>query len=231
MKHPGSWFLLSIAAWALPFAARAQVQVQAAYTATSVNVRAGPAGDYPIVAVLPPGFQVGVAGCLSNYSWCDVLAGPSRGWVYAGNLNYPYQNAYVPLLTYGPVIGVAVLGFTLDDYWGRHYHDRPWYGERQRWRNHPAPPPRFSGPRPLPPRATGPGPHERRRDSNPSGSVLPVPSAPPRQGPPRRDANPSGSELPVPRGPHRRLEEQPRGERDRDARRPRGEGPGGRPER
>ena len=140
------------------------VQAQAAFTATTVNVRAGPGRDYPLVAVLPAGLQVAVQGCLTDYSWCDVVAGPNRGWVYAGNLNYVYQNTYVPLLNYGPVIGIGVLGFVLDDYWGRHYHDRPWYPERHRWATTgPLPPPRAPAAdadpsAPPPPRSFAPGP-------------------------------------------------------------------------
>lgn len=131
MKHLGPLVLLTMAACALPCAAQGQV----AFTAKSVNVRAGPARDYPVVALVPAGYQVAVQGCLPDYSWCDVLAGPTRGWVYGGNINYSYQNTYVPVLTYGAVIGVGVLAFALDDYWGRHYRHRSWYGDRHRWAN------------------------------------------------------------------------------------------------
>jgi uncharacterized protein YraI len=129
----------------------AQAQGQLAYTAKTVNLRAGPARDYPIVATLPPRFQVAVQGCLPDYTWCDVIAGPSRGWMYAGNINYAYQNTYVPVLNYGAVIGIGVLAFVLDDYWGRHYHNRSWYGDRHRWANRPAPAaPRYHRPPPQP---------------------------------------------------------------------------------
>src|SRR5215208_2181985 len=152
MKYPGPFMFSVLAACVLPLTVQAQGQV--AYTAKTVNVRAGPARDYPIVAVVPPGYQVVVEGCLPDYAWCDVLAGPSRGWVYAGNINYAYQNTYVPVLNYGAVLGIGVLAFALDDYWGRHYYNRPWYGERQRWIHRPSPAPRY---RPPPPRdAYGP---------------------------------------------------------------------------
>src|SRR6185295_13458915 len=106
MKHLGP-LLLSAIACTLP--CMTQAQGQPALTAKTVNVRAGPARDYPIVAVLPPGFEVGVQGCLPDYSWCDVIAGASRGWVYGGNINFAYQNAYVPALDYGPIIGIGVV--------------------------------------------------------------------------------------------------------------------------
>ncbi len=61
---------------ALPAVAFAQSQ---AYTNSTVNVRAGPASDYPVVTQLPGGVPVSVMGCISNYQWCDVAASePAR---------------------------------------------------------------------------------------------------------------------------------------------------------
>jgi hypothetical protein len=63
------------------------------------------------------------------------------------------------VLDYGPVIGIGVLGFVLDDYWPRHYRERRWYPERHRWADRPPPPrfrpsapprPGFQRPRPQP---------------------------------------------------------------------------------
>ena len=110
-----------------------QAQAQAAVTASAVNLRAGPDTDYPVVAVLPAGFSIAVQGCLPEYTWCDVVAGHSRGWMHAGYINYYYQNRYVPLQNYGAVLGIGALAFVLSDYWGDHYRDRPWYGERRHW--------------------------------------------------------------------------------------------------
>jgi uncharacterized protein YraI len=139
--------LLAAAIAILPCAAQAQQQL--AHTTKSAHLRAGPARDYPVVAVLAPGFPIEVQGCLSNYSWCDVIAGQSRGWMYAGNITYYYQNQNVPVLNYGAIIGIGVLAFIIDDYWGRYYIDRPWYSNRQRWIHRPPPPSRFvPAPRP-----------------------------------------------------------------------------------
>jgi uncharacterized protein YraI len=110
-----------------------QAQPQTAVTARTANLRAGPATDYPVVAVLPAGFALAVQGCLPEYTWCDVIAGESRGWMAAGNIVYYYENSYVPLSSYGAVLGIGALGFTLNDYWGRHYRDRPFYRDRSRW--------------------------------------------------------------------------------------------------
>lgn len=160
MKHLGPLTLLAtaIAITVVPGAA----QAQAAFTAKSVHLRAGPARDYPVVAVLPAAYPIAVEGCLSDYSWCDVIAGATRGWVYAGNINYAYQNSYVPVLNYGAIIGLTVFGFILDDYWGSYYRDRPWYPQRDHWAHRPVTPhPGFRPP--MRPGQAGPGvPHDPR---------------------------------------------------------------------
>jgi uncharacterized protein YraI len=137
--------IASVALSLLASSALVQAQPQAAVTARHTNLRAGPAPDYPVVAVLPAGFAVGVQGCLPDYTWCDVIAGQSRGWMWAGNINYYYQNSYVPLLNYGPAIGIGAISFVLNDYWGSHYRDRPFYRDRGRWegRHFAQPAPRF----------------------------------------------------------------------------------------
>jgi uncharacterized protein YraI len=149
MKHLAPLALLAIATCGVPYPAQAQGPL--AYTAIQVNLRAGPARDYPIVAVLPAGYALAVQGCLPGYAWCDVIAGPVRGWLYAGNINYFYQNTYVPVLNYGAVIGIGLLGFVLNDYWGSYYPDRPFYRDRHRWASHRAPPGAgFAPRRPIP---------------------------------------------------------------------------------
>lgn len=165
MKHRAMWGCVALAAATFAGAA----QAQAAFTATAVHLRAGPAPDYPVVAVLPAGYQVAVQGCLGDYSWCDVLAGPERGWIYAANIHTPYQNTYVPVLTYGAVIGIGVLTFVLNDYWPHYYHDRPWYAQRERWNWRPAPPPHYAPPR-------HPAPHAPQRP--PYGEDRPRPQLP-----------------------------------------------------
>lgn len=142
----------------IPVAALSQL----AYTAKSVHVRAGPAREYPVVAILQPGVAVTVFGCLSDYSWCDVDAGVGRGWVYAKNILYPHQGANVPVLNYGAVIGIGIIGFSLGTYWPNYYLDRPWYRQMPNWshRLHKPPPGPHSGvPLPAPQPAPGAGPH------------------------------------------------------------------------
>jgi uncharacterized protein YraI len=112
---------------------------QFANLARDANLRAGPSRDYPVVAELPAGLSVWVDGCINGYQWCDVTVGPDRGWIYAGNIIYPYQGARVPLLNYGAVIGIGIIAFSVGDYWDNHYRTRPWYPQRQNWIDRPRP--------------------------------------------------------------------------------------------
>jgi uncharacterized protein YraI len=139
--------LLCAAIAALPFTAAAQQ----AQSTKWVNLRAGPAQDYPVVVRMGPGTPLAVQGCTAGYGWCDVIGpGDVRGWVYAGNIAYPYQSAEVPILTYGAVIGFPIVTFAIGDYWGRYYRGRPFYGNMPRWQNHSPPPFRPIGPPPRP---------------------------------------------------------------------------------
>lgn len=156
--------------------APAQADAQTAFAIKNAHLRAGPARSYPVVAVLMSGAEVVVQGCLANYSWCDVSAGSERGWVYAGNISYAYQGQYVPVLTHGQEIGIAIVGFVLFDYWGHYYPERPWYHDRDRWRHHPPRPP--VPPAPVhPPPPPHPVPHPRPQP--PDDKRIPPP--PPRQ--------------------------------------------------
>jgi uncharacterized protein YraI len=120
----------------LPVDSHAQ---QLGYAAKQINLRAGPARDYPVVAVIAAGVSFVVDGCVADYSWCDVTVGQDRGWLYAGNIIYPYQGASVPLLDYGAVLGIGIMTFSLGDYWDSYYRYRPWYPQRQRWMDRPHP--------------------------------------------------------------------------------------------
>ncbi|RKP45249.1 SH3 domain-containing protein [Trinickia fusca] len=116
-----------------------------AYTNAPVEIYAGPAPDYPVVAQVPEGTALAVMGCVEDYSWCDVAAPGLRGWVYAEYLSYPYQGAEVPIVTYGATIGLPVVVFSIDSYWGRYYRDRSWYHDESRWAHH-QPPSRVARP-------------------------------------------------------------------------------------
>lgn len=126
--------VLAAAMLVVPIAANAQL----AYTARTVPLHAGPAGDYPVVATLGSGFAVTVQGCLPDYSWCDVIAGEYRGWVDARNINHFYQGASVPVINYGAAIGIGVVTFVIGNYWQDHYIRHSWYRQMAQWRHRPA---------------------------------------------------------------------------------------------
>jgi uncharacterized protein YraI len=140
---------------------------QEAFTRQPTNVRAGPDRDYPLVAQLGPGSPVRVMGCLEDWTWCDVAFDDNRGWVYGPFLLYGVQDDRVPLYTYGPSLGIAIIGFSLGGYWDEHYRQRPWYSGREDWSRR-APPP-HRAPSGLPPHAVyTPGVHADRGAQGPA---------------------------------------------------------------
>jgi uncharacterized protein YraI len=140
----------------------AAAMAQNAMTTASADLYAGPDNAYPVVAQLDPNTPVQVMGCLDDWSWCDVASQDTRGWMYSPDITYQYQGGYVPLYSYAPSLGIAVVPFSVDVYWGRYYHDRPWYSRREEWahrtvnhRRPPGPPP-SAGPPPRPEHREGP---------------------------------------------------------------------------
>jgi uncharacterized protein YraI len=187
--------LMLIMALCLP----AMASAQTAYTTRDVNIRAGPARDYPLVAWVPSGTPVTVAGCYEGWRWCDVIAPPARGWVYAGFLGYPYQGGTVTIASAGPVLGIALVPFSLGVYWDNYYRGRPWYAKRSYWMHRP--PPHYRPPTgsPRPPVVRPPRPP---RPSPPTIQPVPNPAKPPSTGRPRPPARPSPPTIqPVPNPP------------------------------
>lgn len=143
---------LALVAALLPAAAQAQTVL----IAEPIQLYAGPAPDFPILMTLSPGMEARLFGCLPDYQWCDVrLSFGARGWVFAGGLYYPWMGNSVPILQYGPTLGIPLISFFIGDYWGAHYRRQPWYGERERWqerwRERPPPVAPMYPPRAVPP--------------------------------------------------------------------------------
>jgi uncharacterized protein YraI len=132
---------LAAAGAIMPGAAQAQQPYQA-FAAEDAVILSGPSPDYPPVASLRQGDPVYVYGCLEGYSWCDVAAGPYRGWFDASQLDYQDQGQVVPFYEYAYGFGLPIVSFSLYDYWGRWYHDRPFFYERDRFARIPLPAPR-----------------------------------------------------------------------------------------
>ena len=128
----------------LPLAAQAYDGV---VTAT-VNLRAGPDIDYPAITMLPEGTPVSIQSCIDGWTWCDVIAGPDRGWVAGTYLQNDFGGERVYVADYGARIGIPIFAFALGTYWDSHYRGRPWYHDRARWSSHRwgyRPPPRPPG--------------------------------------------------------------------------------------
>ena len=115
----------------------AAASADTAWTVKSSNLRAGPDRQYPIVTRVPAGAEVQVAGCVEGVTWCDVIAGPDRGWMYAGNLEFPYEGRRVVILGHGAWWHGPIVPFAVGPYWDSYYVGRPWYGRRSYWVGHP----------------------------------------------------------------------------------------------
>jgi uncharacterized protein YraI len=112
----GRWLFVLLLV--LPFSAWAQM----AHTLRAVNVRAGPDAVFPLVTRLSSAASVHIVGCLEDGRWCDVVAGRTRGWVYASYLSYPFRSQRPP-----------VIAFSVEEYWDAHYRRRPWFAARDEW--------------------------------------------------------------------------------------------------
>ncbi len=186
---------------------------QQAVTNKAANLRAGPDRGYPLVAWVPAGALVYVNGCLEDYRWCDVTAGNDRGWVYAKNIDYPYQGQPRPIYGNGQNFSLPILSFILGNYWNDNYRDRSWYRTQPQWNNwHPGnrPPPNFRPP-PRPPQPAvqpRPYPYPRgavqlgpRPGSHPPTDRQPVRPQPQPQRPPILSPQPTPPRpTPAPRG-------------------------------
>jgi uncharacterized protein YraI len=123
--------LLAAAAF-VPVAASANLAI----TTQGVNMRAGPDTSYPQVAYLGPGMNVNVVGCIEGWQWCDVIAGPNRGWVYSGYLSYSYYDRPTLIAYGGPTLGIPLISFSIGPYWDNYYRGRPFWHQRSYWYNH-----------------------------------------------------------------------------------------------
>lgn len=175
--------LATTAAVALSAPLPAAAQARTAVTVERVHLRSGPGRQYPAVRVLPAGLEVQVQGCLSGFTWCDVIADADRGWVHGQRLQFDVDGRNLRAPEAGALLGLTILGFALGHYWADHYVDRPWYPQRYRWI--PPPPPVIHPPPPVIPRPP----------------ARPVKPAPPPKPPPPLRWLPPAAQPPAPQPP------------------------------
>ncbi|QEE45453.1 SH3 domain-containing protein [Rhizobium sp. WL3] len=128
------WFIaaLAVSAGALPAVAEAA----AAFSTANVNMRSGPSTRYPAVIVVPAGSRVNIQGCMSSANWCDVSFAGYRGWVSGSYLQTTYSQRRVSVgPQYYRPLGIPTVTFSIGRYWDDHYRGRPFYRDRDRWRD------------------------------------------------------------------------------------------------
>jgi len=134
MKRP----LCSLATYsltALVLCAPLAAQAIEGWVVDDISLQAGPDPAYPSIIELTAGTPVSIQGCINGWTWCDVLVGADRGWVPGTFLEEDYGGQRVVVIDYGPRIGIPVVGFSLGLYWDQHYHNRPFYTQRETWVN------------------------------------------------------------------------------------------------
>src|SRR5687768_4752703 len=106
--------LLAMTAAGLLAAAPALAQVSAT-AATDLNLRAGPAGDQQILAVIPADGAVTVDGCLEAANWCQVSYEGTTGWAYGEYLNATAQDQQVVVIEGRDVLSLPVVTYEVAD--------------------------------------------------------------------------------------------------------------------
>src|SRR5262249_10300876 len=103
------------------------------YVVADISLQAGPDPGYPSIVELSAGTPVAIQGCLDGWTWCDVVASGDRGWIPGTFLEEAYGGQRVIVIDNGPRIGLPIVSLPIGGSWDRHYHNRPFYAERQQW--------------------------------------------------------------------------------------------------
>lgn len=104
----------------------APVQARAAevFTMHPMDLRAGPKHDYPLLMIVPAKAKLRLFGCLKKYDWCDVASGKLRGWIRGNHIAVTQHGRNIRIQPNAEALGVPVLAFNQNTYWGRYYPDR-----------------------------------------------------------------------------------------------------------
>ena len=127
------WLLTLVAGLCLVGLA-VKAEASEAFIIENTSLFAGPDYDLPQIERLRHGSIVDVIGCIDGYQWCDIVTDDERGWVPGDFLEFEVGGRREPVYSAAPFLGLMILGFSLDEYWGEHYHQRPWFHDRDHWR-------------------------------------------------------------------------------------------------
>lgn len=173
------------------------------FTRSTTSLRAGPGADYPRVARVGGGTSLEIFGCLARGSWCDVGVDGERGWLPGRRIDFVESGRRTHLSGHFSSLGLSILSFGRNDYWGEHYAGRPWVNDRNRKRGPvgdapPIPVRPSAAERPQPPHAPPVGPPRGNpaAERPPARDVHPAPSLPPRAETVRPPAAPHSAPAP-----------------------------------
>ena len=107
-------------------------QAAQGFIVAATDLRAGPDDQFPPVDQMQAGAEVEVFGCLQGNIWCDVAFQQDRGWVSGQDLEVVYQSQRVKAVEVQVEV-VPLVTFEVATYWDRHYHDKPFFKDRDRF--------------------------------------------------------------------------------------------------
>lgn len=122
---------LGLLAGLMVFAVAGEASARSVVVRT-VNLRAGPDTDYPVVARIAKNSTIKVHGCIDDWDWCDVSVSRLRGWVRSDFIYTTYRNRNVAFVEAAPRLDVPIISFNIG-YWDNYYRSRPFYRDRARW--------------------------------------------------------------------------------------------------
>jgi uncharacterized protein YraI len=165
-----------LAATALLILTTLAAEAAPAVTRGPARLHDGPSANFPVIAVIPPGVEVDVAGCSNG--WCQVLADEGEGFVRDRQLDF-YDPP--PVVVFPPLVyefGWSGWHRRYPGEWERWHRTYPrrHFREEERRRRRPDPiEPGRSGPGPMSPGAPtiAPPPAGPRGPGGGPGPIVP----------------------------------------------------------
>lgn len=179
-----SFCKIALGSLALTLASVGMAEAAEGWARSSSWLRAGPGTSYPALTRVAAGEAVDVHGCTRRWTWCDISVDGERGWFPGDRIALLRDGRRTALPGAAAVLGLAILGFERNLYWGEHYRGRS-FGEH---RDRAEPVHRFRAPPERP--VVMPGPPHRER-------VAPAEPRPPRAEPRHDGGRPGPAHAPA----------------------------------